>query len=147
MGAVNFITGAGGFLQAVLFGYAGIRIKPEFLEFRRTGSLPGNADSIKIAGLDYLGYQFGVDVSVEEITFERCSNPGLEPLTLELEDGTTEDFLCSEFKLPKCSVWSSLGHVKSSSRHHHISSTKFEALPNKRSFMSASKGRNKCQLW
>ena len=97
VGAVNFITGAGGFLQAVLFGYAGIRIQPEYLEFRKTGSLPGRSESIKIAGLDYLGYQFGLEVGIEEITFERCSNPGLEPLTLELEDGTREDFTCSKF--------------------------------------------------
>eukprot|EP00935_MAST-01C_sp_MAST-1C-sp1_P000962 g962.t1 len=33
-GTVNFITGAGGFLQSVLFGYAGLRLRPGRLDLR-----------------------------------------------------------------------------------------------------------------
>ena len=35
VGAVNFITGAGGFLQALISGYAGIRIHPDSLEIKQ----------------------------------------------------------------------------------------------------------------
>lgn len=32
-GAVNFITGAGGFLQGLLFGYGGIRLRDDSMTF------------------------------------------------------------------------------------------------------------------
>ena len=35
-GAVNFLTGAGGFLQAVMFGYGGIRLHPDHLLVKDT---------------------------------------------------------------------------------------------------------------
>ena len=34
VGAVNFITGAGGFLQALISGFAGVRIYPDYLEIK-----------------------------------------------------------------------------------------------------------------
>ncbi len=53
VGAVNFITGGGGFLQTVVFGYAGIRVYPYHMEFR--GSyLPPGADAISFTGMHYL---------------------------------------------------------------------------------------------
>jgi trehalose/maltose hydrolase-like predicted phosphorylase len=44
-GAVNFITGAGGFLQAVLFGFSGMRLKDEGLMLNAV--LPDNVTQIK----------------------------------------------------------------------------------------------------
>ncbi|XP_062577760.1 protein-glucosylgalactosylhydroxylysine glucosidase-like [Saccostrea cucullata] len=52
-GAVNFITGMGGFLQSLLFGYGGIRLHPDRIDFH--GRLPPSSTSFKITGLDYLG--------------------------------------------------------------------------------------------
>ena len=44
-GTVNFITGAGGFLQSVVFGYGGLRIRDNHLDFNPL--LPVNVTSMK----------------------------------------------------------------------------------------------------
>ncbi len=36
LGAMNFITGMGGFLQAILYGYGGIRIGLNRIDFKMT---------------------------------------------------------------------------------------------------------------
>lgn len=51
-GANNFITGAGGFLQLIIYGYAGIRIKPDSLTIEKV-ALPPNATKLKLNGLFY----------------------------------------------------------------------------------------------
>ena len=35
-GATNFITGMGGYLQSVLFGYGGLRMHPDRIDFNCT---------------------------------------------------------------------------------------------------------------
>lgn len=59
-GAVNFLTGMGGFLQAILFGYGGIRINSDCL-FLCPSLLP-NVTEIKFIGIDYQGYSFDLQV-------------------------------------------------------------------------------------
>lgn len=49
VGAVNFFTGMGGFLQALIFGYAGLSIHLDRLEFNRP-QLPPEANNFKIRG-------------------------------------------------------------------------------------------------
>uniref|UniRef100_A0A3B5MSM0 Protein-glucosylgalactosylhydroxylysine glucosidase n=1 Tax=Xiphophorus couchianus TaxID=32473 RepID=A0A3B5MSM0_9TELE len=53
-GAVNFLTGMGGFLQAVLFGYTGFRSK-ECLAFAPL--LPDEICELCVRGINYLGNQ------------------------------------------------------------------------------------------
>eukprot|EP00066_Takifugu_rubripes_P004399 XP_003967747.1 PREDICTED: acid trehalase-like protein 1 isoform X2 [Takifugu rubripes] len=52
-GAVNFLTGMGGFLQAVLFGYTGFRVQKECLAF--SPLLPSDLSELCIRGVSYLG--------------------------------------------------------------------------------------------
>uniref|UniRef100_H3DF79 Glycoside hydrolase family 65 central catalytic domain-containing protein n=1 Tax=Tetraodon nigroviridis TaxID=99883 RepID=H3DF79_TETNG len=52
-GAVNFLTGMGGFLQAVLFGYTGFRVQKECLAF--SPLLPSDIPELCIRGVTYLG--------------------------------------------------------------------------------------------
>lgn len=66
-GAVNFITGAGGFLQALWAGYMGVRIreggivvKPEFL--------PNEVNFVKIRGVGLLGAV--IDLSFDGVVME-----------------------------------------------------------------------------
>lgn len=59
-GAVNFITGAGGFLQVVLYGYAGIRPRLDHLLIKQPLKLPGVSEST-VQGLNYLGARFSVN--------------------------------------------------------------------------------------
>ena len=52
-GAVNFITGAGGFLQAVVYGYGGFRLRENRLDFHPT--LPRGCSKLTIHGVHYMG--------------------------------------------------------------------------------------------
>ncbi|XP_059190614.1 protein-glucosylgalactosylhydroxylysine glucosidase [Centropristis striata] len=54
-GAVNFLTGMGGFLQAVLFGYTGFRVQKDCLAFSTL--LPNDISELCIRGVNYLGSQ------------------------------------------------------------------------------------------
>ncbi|XP_068579195.1 protein-glucosylgalactosylhydroxylysine glucosidase [Cebidichthys violaceus] len=54
-GAVNFLTGMGGFLQAVLFGYTGFRVQKECLAF--SPILPNDISELCVRGVNYLGSQ------------------------------------------------------------------------------------------
>ena len=61
-GAVNFITGMGGFLQAVLFGYGGLRLDVDELRFRRA-ELPSGVTEIAFKHIAYLGAEFDFEVT------------------------------------------------------------------------------------
>ena len=56
-GTVNFITGAGGFLQSVLFGYPSIRLHTQEMIFIGP-VLPPDSTNVEIRNLDYLGNEF-----------------------------------------------------------------------------------------
>lgn len=53
-GAVNFITGAGGFLQSLLFGYGGLRIHGNS-KLLFNPRLPSGATLVRFIGVDYHG--------------------------------------------------------------------------------------------
>ncbi|XP_065085591.1 protein-glucosylgalactosylhydroxylysine glucosidase-like [Ochlerotatus camptorhynchus] len=61
-GATNFITGAGGFLQAVINGFGGVRL---FLDRMEIGNsqLPPETTQLEVKGLQYLGAKFTLSVS------------------------------------------------------------------------------------
>lgn len=48
-GAGNFITGAGGFLQLIMYGYAGIRINTDSMTIEKP-ALPPNTTELKLNG-------------------------------------------------------------------------------------------------
>ncbi|CAM4963855.1 unnamed protein product [Rotaria socialis] len=68
IGAVNFITGVGGFLQAILFGYGGIRLKLDQLEFKPYGHLPDQATKFIFHGIKYQG--FVLDLTIDNKIYE-----------------------------------------------------------------------------
>ncbi|XP_060072818.1 protein-glucosylgalactosylhydroxylysine glucosidase-like [Ylistrum balloti] len=55
-GARNFLTGMGGYLQSLMFGYGGFRIFEDRLQFNPT--LPPDTSTFNITGVDYLGGYF-----------------------------------------------------------------------------------------
>uniref|UniRef100_A0A182TBK2 Glycoside hydrolase family 65 central catalytic domain-containing protein n=1 Tax=Anopheles maculatus TaxID=74869 RepID=A0A182TBK2_9DIPT len=67
-GAQNFITGAGGFLQAVLFGYAGFRVYLDRLEIRGIYPLELSVAGIGVTakGVQYLGALIVVTQTVDK---------------------------------------------------------------------------------
>ncbi|XP_058818372.1 protein-glucosylgalactosylhydroxylysine glucosidase-like [Topomyia yanbarensis] len=62
VGATNFITGAGGFLQAVIYGFGGVRIFLDSLQIDNS-KLPPNATKFIIKGLKYLDTSFTLKIS------------------------------------------------------------------------------------
>lgn len=75
-GAVNFITGAGGFLQAVLYGYGGFRIKNDGLYFKST--LPFRVTKLTLS-IHYLGCSLKFEVQVRGVTCTLVSNGPISP--------------------------------------------------------------------
>ena len=63
VGAVNFITGAGGFLQSVLFGYGGVRLTMSELDIKPPARLPNRSTALVLHGLKYFGASF--DLTIE----------------------------------------------------------------------------------
>ncbi|XP_062547109.1 protein-glucosylgalactosylhydroxylysine glucosidase-like isoform X2 [Armigeres subalbatus] len=61
-GATNFITGAGGFLQAVINGFGGVRLFLDRMEIRET-KLPTSTKRFKIKGFNYLGAKLSLTIS------------------------------------------------------------------------------------
>lgn len=83
---MNFITGAGGLLQAVVFGYGGLRLTDDHLEVSMSGILGTSAWAMN--DLKYRGFTFDlrladtvVSVNVSE------SEDANKTLTMVLQDG------------------------------------------------------------
>ncbi|XP_074653505.1 protein-glucosylgalactosylhydroxylysine glucosidase-like [Tubulanus polymorphus] len=64
-GAANFITGAGGFLQAVTFGYVGLRIYDDRLDFDPV--FPPKVNQMNVTGIKYLGASFNFIIKQKTI--------------------------------------------------------------------------------
>lgn len=81
-GTVNFITGAGGFLQSVLFGYGGLRIQSGHLEFEPPAPPQGAAQMV-LKGVHYRGNRLEFTVSQVEVSVALLSAESeAEPLVL-----------------------------------------------------------------
>ncbi|KAF2979163.1 hypothetical protein EK904_006890, partial [Melospiza melodia maxima] len=87
-GAVNFLTGMGGFLQVVLFGFTGFRITRSALLF--DPAFPDSVTKLKLSGISYLGNRLEVTITSEEIRMavtEASWDPPASPLEVVLESG------------------------------------------------------------
>jgi trehalose/maltose hydrolase-like predicted phosphorylase len=94
IGAVNFLTGIGGFLQAVVFGYGGIRLKIDQLEFKPTGHLPEQATKFIYHGIKYQGDVLDLTVNNNNTyeIFVREQNPN-STVPLAYQHGETSGVL------------------------------------------------------
>ncbi|KAJ2953896.1 hypothetical protein O0L34_g1527 [Tuta absoluta] len=81
VGAVNFLTGMGGFLQTLMFGYGGIRIHLDRLEIDRP-QLPPEATSFKIRGIKYLGANLTLEIHISSTTLSVQAVDKRWPLTM-----------------------------------------------------------------
>lgn len=88
-GAVNFITGMGGFLQALMFGYAGMRLHVEELSFN-SPQLPPSVTRLAFRHVNYLGNVLDFTVRQGEINVHVVSDNIDEfPLVLAIGDQTS----------------------------------------------------------
>ncbi|XP_052864012.1 protein-glucosylgalactosylhydroxylysine glucosidase-like [Anopheles cruzii] len=88
-GARNFVTGAGGFLQAVLFGYGGVRIYLDRMEVRGYLEPPPGSSKLVIKGIQYLGALITVVRTVDQSTLTVTHVE--KPLTIEFDDRNAVD--------------------------------------------------------
>ncbi len=65
---MNFITGAGGFLQSVIFGYGGLRLRIDSLEF--DPNLPENVTRLGFDGITYLGNKISCRIDPDQLLFQ-----------------------------------------------------------------------------
>ncbi|NXR75987.1 PGGHG glucosidase, partial [Pycnonotus jocosus] len=87
-GAVNFLTGMGGFLQVILFGFTGFRITRSSLLF--DPAFPEDITKLKVSSISYLGNKLEVTITREEIrmeVIETSQDPPGCPLEAVLESG------------------------------------------------------------
>ena len=91
MRATNFITLAGGMLQAVMFGYGGIRVRERQMDVR-PHVLP-NATSWSIDGFKYRGSTLSFDFRHGDVVVTLTGrNPSAEPLVLLTGSGGGERY-------------------------------------------------------
>ena len=84
-GAVNFITGAGGFLQAVIYGYGGFRLQDSELAFNPT--LPPKVTKMSIR-LNFLGSCMDFVISERNLTITVVfASPIAPPLEVSTGEG------------------------------------------------------------
>lgn len=65
MGHTNSLVAMSSFLQALVFGYGGVRLRTDHLEFNP--KLPLNLTHIKLKGLDYLGNSIDVEIMEDKV--------------------------------------------------------------------------------
>ncbi|XP_032976553.1 protein-glucosylgalactosylhydroxylysine glucosidase isoform X6 [Rhinolophus ferrumequinum] len=83
-GAVNFLTGMGGFLQAVLFGFTGLRITRAGVPF--DPMCPAGVSGVCISGISYQGNTLDFSFCEDSVTIEirDRAGPWAPPLEAEL---------------------------------------------------------------
>lgn len=85
---MNFITGAGGLLQAVVFGYGGLRLTDDHLKVSMTG-LPGTSEW-SMNDLKYRGFMFDLKLAGTVVSINVSeSEDANKTLTMVLQDGYT----------------------------------------------------------
>ncbi|XP_053781391.1 protein-glucosylgalactosylhydroxylysine glucosidase isoform X2 [Desmodus rotundus] len=110
-GAVNFLTGMGGFLQAALFGFTGFRITRAGVTF--DPSCPAGVSGVCVSGVSYLGNKLDFSFSEGSVTVEVRTRAGPWAPLLEVELWPSRDRL----PLPpghKVSFPCSAGRIQSS---------------------------------
>ena len=83
---MNFITGAGGFLQAVVYGYGGFRLGANELTFNPV--LPPTSETLLIEGVNYLGSSIKFDIREDEVKITLMSAGPIAPgLKVSMQNG------------------------------------------------------------
>ncbi|XP_007947563.1 protein-glucosylgalactosylhydroxylysine glucosidase [Orycteropus afer afer] len=82
-GAVNFLTGMGGFLQAALFGFTGFRITRAGLTFDPL--CPDGVSGVFVSGLSYQGSKLNFSFSEDSVTVQVTARAGPWAPLLEVE--------------------------------------------------------------
>lgn len=83
---MNFITGAGGLLQAVVFGYGGLRLTDDHLEVSMSG-IPGTSEWT-MNDLKYRGFTFDLKLADNVVSVNVSESVDTnKTLTMVLQEG------------------------------------------------------------
>ncbi|XP_066220328.1 protein-glucosylgalactosylhydroxylysine glucosidase isoform X1 [Saccopteryx leptura] len=98
-GAVNFLTGMGGFLQAALFGFTGFRITRAGVTF--DPMCPAGVSGVCVSGLSYQGNKLDFSFSEGSVTLvvRTRAGPWASPLEVELWPSQDRLPLCPGHKV------------------------------------------------
>ncbi|XP_066108603.1 protein-glucosylgalactosylhydroxylysine glucosidase-like [Saccopteryx bilineata] len=98
-GAVNFLTGMGGFLQAALFGFTGFRITRAGVTF--DPMCPAGVSGVSVSGLSYQGNKLDFSFSEGSVTLavRTRARPWASPLEVELWPSQDRLPLCPGHKV------------------------------------------------
>ena len=82
-GSSNYLPGAGGYIQSLIFGFAGLRIRPQMLEFHNP-TVPG-ASILKLNGFKYMGVNMTILIAQQfvQITVHNILDPSLGNIILK----------------------------------------------------------------
>ncbi|RUS83055.1 hypothetical protein EGW08_009194 [Elysia chlorotica] len=84
-GAVNFLTGMGGYLQSVVFGYGGCRLHDDHLTFNPR--LMPNTKRMRFVGISYRGCDLDLEYDAENLTLVMTSvNGGRQGLKVKFQE-------------------------------------------------------------
>jgi trehalose/maltose hydrolase-like predicted phosphorylase len=67
--SINFITGAGGFLQQVIYGYTGLRLSEKGLAQKYKPLLPKRVTKLLLKNVSVKGERYDIVVEGEKVTF------------------------------------------------------------------------------
>jgi len=81
VGNVNFLPGMGAFLQSIIYGFAGFRIRPDKLEIHNPTPPPGTSE-IRLRNLYYLGTNMTFTITAETTTIRIMRTNPAQPLIL-----------------------------------------------------------------
>ena len=84
---MNFLTGAGAFLQAFLYGYIGL--SPQTDHLRLNPVLPARAANISATKLSYSGCDFGLFVNASHMRFTTRARSASACSQIELADSSS----------------------------------------------------------
>ena len=90
-GCTPFLTGAGGFLQSLVFGTSGMRLHANQLSFNPPppSATGGTATKISLVNFNYFGSKLKQEVTEQYVTFELIMQGGT-PLFLVTQNGTRQ---------------------------------------------------------
>lgn len=80
-GSVNYLPGMAAYLQSLIYGFGGVRIRPQMLEFFNPTPPPG-CSRMRFIGFDYLQTNMTIVIEKKKVTIT-ILNVGLYPLVLK----------------------------------------------------------------
>lgn len=98
-GAVNFLPGMGGFLQSLIYGFAGLRIKPDKLEFYNPMPPPQHR-KMTLHNFHYLNNNMTIVIETNKVTITVLGIDNTFPLQLKMNRTSADEIPLNQIGKP-----------------------------------------------